>query len=87
MEESLVGVGFCLSEEGDLLSQWRGYAADASGVVIGFSRNYLDWLCSSNLPDELGGLNLHKVDYAASAHDSRVAPTSDFLIRMRKQAK
>ena len=23
------GFGFCLSEEGDLLSQWRGYADDA----------------------------------------------------------
>ena len=27
---------FCLSEEGDLLSQWRGYADNARGVSIGF---------------------------------------------------
>lgn len=27
----------CFSEEGDLLSQWRGYADDAGGVAIGFS--------------------------------------------------
>lgn len=30
------GLGFCLSERGDLLSQWRGYAADGAGVSIGF---------------------------------------------------
>ena len=27
-EEILDGLGFCLSEDGDLLSQWRGYAGD-----------------------------------------------------------
>jgi hypothetical protein len=29
-------IGFCVSEDGDLLSQWRGYADDARGVAIGF---------------------------------------------------
>ena len=38
------GVGFCLSEEGDLLSQWRGYADDGSGVSIGFNKNRLGGL-------------------------------------------
>ena len=31
------GLGFCLSEEGDLLGQWRGYADNAAGYSIGFS--------------------------------------------------
>ncbi len=35
------GLGFCLSEDGDLLSQWRGYAGNATGVAIGFSKEYL----------------------------------------------
>ncbi|HSL78822.1 MAG TPA: hypothetical protein VK877_04105 [Pseudolabrys sp.] len=35
LEKILDNLGFCLSEEGDLLSQWRGYAADATGVSIG----------------------------------------------------
>lgn len=38
------GLGFCLSERGDLLSQWRGYAADGAGVSIGFSHRYLESL-------------------------------------------
>jgi len=42
LEQIVDGVGFCLSEEGDLLSQWRGYADDASGVSIGFSRKNLN---------------------------------------------
>ena len=32
---------FCLSEKGDLLSQWRGYADDGYGVSIGFDARYL----------------------------------------------
>jgi len=31
LEQLFDGLGFCLSEDGDLLSQWRGYAADATG--------------------------------------------------------
>ncbi|MBN9373030.1 MULTISPECIES: DUF2971 domain-containing protein [unclassified Hydrogenophaga] len=30
---------FCMSSEADVLSQWRGYADDAMGVAIGFSRS------------------------------------------------
>ena len=40
--EGFGGFGFCLSKEGDLLSQWRGYATDGAGVSIGFSRKYLE---------------------------------------------
>ena len=32
---------FCLSEEKDQLSQWRGYANDGTGVSIGFNVNKL----------------------------------------------
>jgi hypothetical protein len=41
LELAFDGLGFCLSEKDDLLSQWRGYAADATGVSIGFSKEYL----------------------------------------------
>lgn len=34
--------GFCLSEEEDLLSQWRGYADDGQGVAIGFSKVFFN---------------------------------------------
>ncbi len=39
--------GFCLSEEKDLLSQWRGYADDGQGVAIGFSTEFLQSVCGS----------------------------------------
>jgi len=29
-------IGFCLSADGDVLSQWRGYADNAQGVALGF---------------------------------------------------
>ena len=34
-----------LSEQDDLLSQWRGYADDASGAAIGFHRGVLETAC------------------------------------------
>jgi hypothetical protein len=34
--DSTEGFAFCLSEEGDLLSQWRSYGRDGSGIAIGF---------------------------------------------------
>src|SRR5690606_30192176 len=32
---------FCLSAEPDVLSQWRGYAKDGTGIAIGFDANTL----------------------------------------------
>ena len=40
--------GLCLSEEGDLLSQWRGYAEDGQGMCIGFNQDYLEKLCEGS---------------------------------------
>lgn len=39
---------FCMSEESDVLSQWRGYAMDGTGVAIGF--NALGLPHQSHLP-------------------------------------
>ena len=69
LELALDGLGFCLSEEDDLLSQWRGYAADATGVSIGFSKEYLKRLAKRN------GCLLGRVTYDPSAHEARVEPT------------
>jgi hypothetical protein len=35
------GFAFCLSEKGDLLSQWRSYGRDGLGIAIGFSPDVL----------------------------------------------
>lgn len=39
--DSTEGFAFCLSEKSDLLSQWRSYGRDGSGVAIGFSPDVL----------------------------------------------
>lgn len=42
-------LAFCLSREGDLLSQWRGYADDGYGFCIGFDKGYiLKKICDSD---------------------------------------
>jgi hypothetical protein len=84
IENNFDGLGFCLSEEGDLLSQWRGYAADASGVSIGFSTKYLQELANRDV--ELQTLadpvvQLHQVKYSTDEHDAQVNPT---YIEVRK---
>ena len=70
-EKIIDGLGFCLSEDSDLLSQWRGFAASATGVAIGFSKEYLNWLSQ----ETRGRLSLQKVEYELSAHEASVAPT------------
>jgi hypothetical protein len=50
-------VGFCLSEDGDLLSQWRGYADDGRGVAIGFESSFFTDLMEAT-PDRSKGFNL-----------------------------
>lgn len=32
----------CFSQKGDILSQWRGYANDGTGISIGFNKNLLE---------------------------------------------
>ena len=34
-------LGFCLTAEGDMLSQWRGYADDGCGFAVGFNEQTL----------------------------------------------
>ena len=69
------GLGFCLSEDGDLLSQWRGYADDAQGVAIGFSHAYLDSLAGSSVSTNTPGFALYKVQYEPERHEGQVEPT------------
>jgi hypothetical protein len=68
------GLGFCLSEDGDLLSQWRGYAANATGVAIGFSTEYLEWLPGELWAKSSLGYQLRQVEYGPVAHEECIAP-------------
>lgn len=73
MENLWAGLGVCLSEDGDLLSQWRAYAADGSGVAIGFDRDYVNWLVESSRGTDTD-LELHQVEYEFQAHEQLVMP-------------
>lgn len=75
LEKVIDGLGFCLSEDGDLLSQWRGYAADATGVSIGFSQQYLVQLAEASLNQKKSGFTLQRVEYERLAQVNLVKPT------------
>lgn len=57
------GLGFCLSENGDLLSQWRGYADDGKGLSIGFNRKYLKALSERRKEADTPSYHLCKLVY------------------------
>ncbi len=75
LEQVFDGLGFCLSEEGDLLSQWRGYAADATGVSVGFSKDYLEQFAETSRGQEISGFSLQRVEYDLEKQNSLIKPT------------
>lgn len=79
------GLGFCLSEEPDLLSQWRGYAADATGISIGFSQEYLTWLGKAVATETGSGFSLNRVVYDDAEHDTHVEATYQEAKRLIEQ--
>lgn len=66
--EMFEGLGFCLSEEGDLLSQWRGYADDGRGIAIGFNAEYFEKLGDVRKNREDASFTLKQLLYDASKH-------------------
>lgn len=74
------GFAFCLSEKGDLLSQWRSYGRDGSGIAIGFSPDVL--------VKDFGEVNfgskfyeLVKVDYGEEGLQNSLKPIADEVAR------
>lgn len=55
-----VALGVCLSEERDLLSQWRGYAVDGAGFSITFNREALEAVAKDHPASKL---QLTKIAY------------------------
>jgi hypothetical protein len=79
LERIVDGLGLCLSEEGDLLSQWRGYANDGRGVSIGFSKQYFEELSEIQHKElqngeEKSGFTLKKVEYEQAKHFEAIEP-------------
>ncbi len=73
IEEVFDGLGFCLSEKPDTLSQWRGYADDGKGFSIGFSKAYLDEL-AANREDDESWFRVKKVLYKPEEHEEVIKP-------------
>jgi hypothetical protein len=59
-------LGVCFSEERDLLSQWRGYAADGAGYAITFYREALERVAKDHPESKL---ELTKIAYGEQDFD------------------
>ena len=80
------GAGFCMSQEGDLLSQWRAYASDAAGVSIGFDHDYFDRL--GRLRQERNdsfGVATKKVEYDLSKQKELIRSAFDKVVELVSQ--
>lgn len=67
-------LGFCLSEDGDMLSQWRGYALNGTGFSIGLSKENLEDLATSLREKKSHAFNLEKVNYDINKQRIELAP-------------
>ena len=83
LETKFDGLALCMSEDGDLLSQWRGYADDGQGVAIGFSRAFLDELIAlfetTDDQDDHFDIALYQARYSEGEHDAAIAPLFKLL--------
>ncbi|MDD8022676.1 MAG: DUF2971 domain-containing protein [Paracoccaceae bacterium] len=61
-----LALGVCFSEERDLLSQWRGYAADGAGFSITFNREALEAVAKDHPASKL---QLTKIAYGDQDYD------------------
>lgn len=78
-ETNICVASFC--EDGDLLSQWRGYGAGATGIAIGFSGAYLKGLSNR------GFLNCWKCMYERREHETVIRELVEMALncfRMRE---
>ena len=57
-----IDLGICLSQEGDLLSQWRAYANNGNGVAIGFNSKLFEPY-NSTINYENRKIRFGKVEY------------------------
>jgi hypothetical protein len=77
--------GFCMSEKPDLLSQWRLYADDGSGVSIGFTKEYFDKL--GQIRRDRGNefnIDLTKVVYEIEEQKAKLSEIVDFFRQIVK---
>lgn len=72
----------CFSKKGDLLSQWRGYADDASGFSIGFDANALATFGKPPADDPISSdiFDFNKIIYDVREQKARIRDCAKYLI-------
>lgn len=70
----------CFSEEGDLLSQWRGYADDGNGVSIGFDESII-----SKILNSMPLVKFEKVIYSEHIQKQKIKGIAKSLIEELKK--
>lgn len=72
--EALITWVFCLSEESDLLSQWRGYGDNGAGISIGFDFEYLNQLNTIDQVESKIMFSLKPIKYGRESAIDHFAP-------------
>ncbi|WP_156436453.1 DUF2971 domain-containing protein [Bradyrhizobium pachyrhizi] len=70
--------------EGDLLSQWRAYAADGAELSIGFDDGYLNDLAKTRAESGAEALSLQRVVYSKQDQDEAVESTIEAVVEAIK---
>lgn len=81
------GIGFCLSEKGDLLSQWRGYADDGMGFSIGFRTDAIESLSKNKMTKGGRTFSLRKAHYQEFNHLTKIEPVVDEINKICSDPK
>jgi hypothetical protein len=73
--------GFCTSEVGDLLSQWRAYADNGAGVSIGFNSDYFEALGTLKRDrNDSFSAHLAKIEYDLAEQKKLIAEYVDRIL-------
>ncbi len=78
--ESVDCLAFCMSSNGDLLSQWRGYADDGAGFSIGFRPAYWHFVASGEETIRRKYIiDVGKVLYEHAEHEEMLRAVYDYM--------
>lgn len=78
----------CFSEDGDSLSQWRGYANNGKGCSLGFSQTELEHYCKKH-QDRINFKKVQYIDHDEAKRILRVQAEEllEFIRKLRDESK
>ena len=83
---NMSALGFCLSEQKDMLSQWRAYASDGRGIAIGFDSGLLQSVADQET-DSATRIGLSPVAYDEGLIKQVLDPSVASVIRHYEAGK